>query len=91
MTIGEVENMKALGAVGVICGRAFGAEGRHIPSDFDQRLLSATIPLLRGIARRFCIAAGWRKKTVVKALLTTGSINALATDSDLARAVLELA
>lgn len=89
VTDAELQHMRQLGAIGMICGRAIDGDGRHISSDFDERLLSASIPLLRAIPTRFAVAFGERKAPAVHALLKSGIINGVGTDAETARLVLD--
>ncbi len=89
VTASELKHMRRLGAIGMICGRAFDGDGRHISSDFDERMLSASIPLLRSIPMRFGVAFGERKAAAVEALVKSGTINGIGTDAETARLVLD--
>ena len=89
VTAAELEHMRARGAIGMICGRAFDSEGRHVPSDFDTRLLSASIPLLRTVPIRLAVAFGERKAPGIRALLKSGLINGIGTDAETARLILD--
>jgi len=84
----ELDHLRALGAIGMICGRAFDSDGRHIASQFDDRVLSASIPLLRTIPTRFAVAFGERKAPAIRALLKSGLINGVGTDAETARLAL---
>lgn len=88
VTADELEQMRGLGAIGMICGRAFDRDGRHVSSDFDDRLLSASIPLFRSVPSRLVVAFGERKAPGIRALLQSGLINGLGTDAETARLVL---
>ncbi len=89
VSVAELTHLRRLGAIGMICGRAFGSDGRHISSDFDERMLSASIPLLRSIPVRFGVAFGERKAQAVHALLHSGIVNGIGTDAETARLVLD--
>lgn len=84
----ELEHMRRRGAIGMICGRAFDSEGRHVSSDFDERLLSASIQMLRDVPIRLAVAFGERKAPGIRALLKSGLINGIGTDAETARIVL---
>ena len=85
----DLANMRRLGAIGMICGRAIDRDGRHIVSDFDNRILSASISLLRTIPTRFAVAFGTRKAPAIRALLKSGLINGIGTDAETARLALD--
>jgi DNA-binding transcriptional regulator LsrR (DeoR family) len=88
VTPADLSHMRELGAIGMICGRAFDRDGRHISSDFDERLLSASIPVLGNIPTRFAVAFGERKAPAIRALLKSGLVNGLGTDAETARLAL---
>lgn len=88
VTAAELEALCGLGAIGMICGRAFDREGRPIASDFDRRMLSASIPMLRSIPTRFGVAFGQKKAAAMHALLASGILNGIGTDTETARLVL---
>jgi deoxyribonucleoside regulator len=88
VTMPELKEMRRLGAIGMICGRAFDGDGRHIASNFDERMLSVSIPLLRAIPVRFAIAFGERKAAAIASLLKSGIVNGIGTDAETARRIL---
>jgi len=88
VTARDLKRMRELGAIGMICGRAFDGDGRHVSSDFDERLLSASIPLFRDIPIRFAVAFGDRKAPAIRALLKSGLVNGIGTDAATARLAL---
>jgi deoxyribonucleoside regulator len=85
----DLDHMRQLGAIGMICGRAIDGDGHHVSSDFDKRILSASISLLRAIPTRFAVAFGKRKAPAVRALLKDGLVNGIGTDAETARLVLD--
>jgi DNA-binding transcriptional regulator LsrR (DeoR family) len=85
----DLESLRHLGAIGMICGRAIDADGRHIASDLDQRILSASLPLLETIPARFAVAFGKRKTPAIGAVLKSGLVNGIGTDAETARRVLD--
>ena len=84
----DLDTMRRLGAIGMICGRAIDGDGRHVSSDFDRRILSASISLLRTIPTRFVVAFGRRKAPAIRALLKSGLVNGIGTDAETARLAL---
>ena len=84
----DLKDMRRLGAIGMICGRAIDHDGHHVSSDFDKRILSASVPLLQAIPTRFAVAFGRKKASAIRALLKSSLINGIGTDAETARLVL---
>ncbi|WP_247595221.1 sugar-binding transcriptional regulator [Actinomyces procaprae] len=83
------EELRAAGAVGDVCLRYFDADGAHVDSDFDRRLVGADADQLRAIPRRVAAAGGKRKHSAIHAALRGGWVNVLITDAATARALLD--
>lgn len=84
-----IETIAARGAIGTICGRFFGTEGRPIPTDFDDRTLSITLEDLARTPLSIAAAVGASKAGAIRAAITGRIVNALGTDGETARAMLE--
>lgn len=76
----DQERLRELGAVGDICMRFFDAEGRHLASDLDDRVLGVDAATLLSIPRRVGVAGGERKWGAIRAALSGGWLNVLITD-----------
>jgi DNA-binding transcriptional regulator LsrR (DeoR family) len=76
----DQERLRELGAVGDICMRFFDAEGRHLASDLDERVLGIDAATLVSIPRRVGVAGGERKWGAIRAALSGGWLNVLITD-----------
>lgn len=76
----DQERLRELGAVGDVCIRFFDAEGRHLASDLDERVLGIDAATLSSIPRRVGVAGGERKWGAIRAALLGGWLNVLVTD-----------
>jgi DNA-binding transcriptional regulator LsrR (DeoR family) len=81
----ELEELRGLGAVGDVCFRYFDADGHHVHTQFDDRLIGITADELRNVSRRIGVAGGDRKFTAIRAALRGGWINVLITDLAMAK------
>ncbi|MEJ1158087.1 sugar-binding transcriptional regulator [Prosthecomicrobium sp. N25] len=84
-----IETIAARGAVGTICGRFFGPDGKPVASEFDERTLSVTLEDLARAPLGIAAALGPNKAPAIRAAIQGRIVNALGTDSDTARALLE--
>src|SRR5919112_1227095 len=76
----DQKRLRELGAVGDICMRFFDAEGRHLASDLDERVLGIDAATLVSIPRRVGVAGGERKWGAIRAALVGSWLNVLITD-----------
>ncbi|MFV0405558.1 MAG: sugar-binding transcriptional regulator [Propioniciclava sp.] len=76
----ETEGFRAQGAVGDVVLRMIDADGRLVPSSFDDRVLGIPVDLYMKIERRLGIAAGENKFEAIRAALRGRWINILITD-----------
>ncbi|MBT9289027.1 sugar-binding transcriptional regulator [Prosthecodimorpha staleyi] len=86
---GYIRTIAAKGAIGTICGRFFGADGKPVPSDFDDRTLSVTLAELAAVPLGIAAAVGAAKAPAIRAAVAGRLVNALGTDSETARALLD--
>jgi len=86
---GYIRTIAAKGAIGTICGRFFGPDGKPVPSDFDDRTLSVTLAELAAVPLGIAAAVGAAKAPAIRAAVTGRLVNALGTDSETARALLD--
>jgi DNA-binding transcriptional regulator LsrR (DeoR family) len=89
LTMAELRQLQAAGAVGEIVGWAFDADGNLIQGGSNDRVMSAHLP---SVADRLVIAVahGISKVTAIQAALTKPLVNGLITDEETARALLAL-
>ncbi len=80
--------LERLHAVGCICLRYFDADGRHIPSDLDARVVGIDPQTLFAVPRRVGVAGGKRKHAAIRGAVLGGWINVLITDVSTAEALL---
>ena len=85
----ELPALRAAGAVGDVCIRFFDADGRHIDSALDDRVLGIAADTLRSIPRRVAVAGGARKSPAILAALRGGWVTVLITDLQVARGLIE--
>jgi DNA-binding transcriptional regulator LsrR (DeoR family) len=76
----ELAELGTLGAVGDICLRFYDEQGRHVPSEVDERVIGVTLDQLRSVDRCVGIAGGPRKYEAIRGALLGGLINVLITD-----------
>ena len=80
--------LRGLGAVGDICLRFFDADGRHVDSDLDGRVIGIEPDVLLAVPRRIGVAGGQRKHSAIRAAVLGGWVNVLVTDVETADALL---
>lgn len=76
----ELETLRAAGAVGDVCLRFFDAQGRHLASRFDERVIGMGLDQLARVPRTIGIAAGARKIAAIRGALAGKLVNVLVTD-----------
>lgn len=84
----DQEALRTLGAVGDICLRFFDAEGRHVDSSLDARVVGIDPLTLLAVPRRVGVAGGPRKHSAIRAAVLGGWINVLVTDIETAETLL---
>lgn len=87
----ERAGLRELGAVGDICLRFFDADGNHVRSTLDDRVLGMTADQLRRVPRRIAVAGGVRKWSAIAACVKGGWVSVLVTDLATATHLHELA
>jgi DNA-binding transcriptional regulator LsrR (DeoR family) len=83
----EVDDLRAAGAIGEICGWAFDRQGAFIDSEIGRRTASAPLPS-RDRATVLAIAKGRKKLPAIRAALFGRVVNAIITDETTAEALL---
>ena len=85
MSDAELRTLADRGAVGDVAMRFFDADGVHVESELDERVIGIGIDTLRRIPRRVGIAGGERKTEAIRGAMTGGWIDVLITDAATAR------
>jgi DNA-binding transcriptional regulator LsrR (DeoR family) len=85
----DQEVLRGLGAVGDICLRFFDAQGRHVDSDLDGRVVGIEPDTLLAVPRRIGVAGGSRKHSAIRAAVLGGWVNVLVTDVETAETLLD--
>lgn len=84
----EARRFAELGSVGDICLRHFDDAGRFVTSGYDDRIIGISPADLMRIPRRVGVAGGSEKADAIRALLRSGVLTSLITDSGTARQIL---
>ena len=82
--------LRALGAVGDVCGHHFGVDGTLVDTELSRRVVAIDPTSLRAIPRVVGVASGSAKAEALVGALRARLVNVLVTDDATARAVLEL-
>ena len=86
----RIEKIAASGAVGTICGWFYGADGKVISTEFDQRTLSVAPAVLKTIPTRVGVAMHAAKARAVRGAIAGGWVNAVGLDAETADELLKL-
>lgn len=78
------------GAVGTICGWFYGADGRVIPTEFDDCTLSVSPSVLKAVPTRVGVAMHAEKARAIRAAIVGGWVDAVGLDAETADALLKL-
>ncbi|RJE87340.1 sugar-binding transcriptional regulator [Paracoccus onubensis] len=84
----EINEIKAIGAVGEMLGHFFDAKGRVLETTLSRRTLSAGLETSK-TSRIVAIAGGQMKTAAIRAVLDSGRLSGLITDEDTARLLTE--
>lgn len=84
----EVESLMQAGATGEICGWTFDADGKLLDNPVNERVASIPLPS-RDTSCVIGLARGRRKHAAIRAAVRGAHINALITDEDAARFLLQ--
>jgi DNA-binding transcriptional regulator LsrR (DeoR family) len=88
--LAELNQLIKAGAVGDVCGLHFDISGKEICDEFCKRLVTISRKDLQSIPVRIGVAGGSGKTGPILGALRGGYINALVTDSNTARRLLDL-
>lgn len=89
LTIAQIDDLKARGAVGDILGRFVDQDGAIVDAELDGRTLGLRPDALRRKAHAIAVATGVTKHKIIRACLQAGFINVLVIDEMLAGRLLE--
>ena len=78
------ERLAAEGAVGDIALRFLDAEGQHVPSPLDDRIIGIDHDMLAALPRVVGVAGGVDKVDAIRAALRAGLLDVLVTDTETA-------
>lgn len=84
-------DLRGVGAVGDVCLRFFDAEGTHVSTGFDGRVVGIAPDALRTVPRRIGVAGGAGKVGAILGAVRGGWVNVLITDVGTARSLMEAA
>ena len=87
---GSVARLRAQGAVGNICARHYGEDGRPLSLDLDQRVVGIDLTALREIDWVIGVAGGSVKARAILGAVRGRHVNVLITDEAAAREMLRL-
>jgi DNA-binding transcriptional regulator LsrR (DeoR family) len=91
LSAAELENIRALGAVGDICGTHFDTKGRIPDIDVNSRIVGISLSELRsGPCKVIAVSGGQVKAPAIAGALEGKFVDILVTDSNAAEAVLSL-
>lgn len=85
----ELEDLRAMGAVGDILLRFFDHKGHPVDSPFEKRVVGMSLEQLKRVHRAIGVAGGKRKVEAIRAALKGKLINVLITDRFTATRLLE--
>lgn len=85
----EEQQLLKTDAVGDICGRFIDKEGNECETSVSQRIIGITFDELKRVPVRVGIGGGKNKLGGIKGVLAKGIINALVTDEETAKSILE--
>jgi lsr operon transcriptional repressor len=90
ITLDELTEVRAQGAVGDLCGNFYDASGRGCPGPFADRVVGIRLEDLRRAPAVVVCAGGAEKVPAIAGALRGRLVNALVTDEHTAHGVLEL-
>jgi DNA-binding transcriptional regulator LsrR (DeoR family) len=90
--IGEEDRVELLakGAMGDVCTFVFRQDGQEVLSPALDRTVGVSLEELRRVPEVIAVAGGPKKTAAIAAVLRSGVVNTLVTDSDTARRLLDL-
>jgi len=88
-TLGQLEQVRALGAIGQVNLRFIDSEGRAVDSELDAMVIGVRPENLRSYRRSIAAAGGSSKHAAIRGALLGGWVNTLVTDTETATYLLE--
>ena len=85
----ELEDVRAAGAIGIICCRYIDADGQPIKHPPDDRLIAVELENLVRVPKKLLIVGGVDRKDAVLAAIKGGFVTHLCVDHELAQALRE--
>jgi DNA-binding transcriptional regulator LsrR (DeoR family) len=85
---GDLEGIRARGAVGDICGSYFSRDGSHVPLEMNERTIAIGFEEMRAIPNRIGVSGGPGKALANIGAVRAGLLNVLITDEDTAAEML---
>jgi DNA-binding transcriptional regulator LsrR (DeoR family) len=85
LTDTELNELRALGAVGDIALRFFDADGRAVDHPINQRVIGLDLDQIKRIPRVVGVSGGTEKRDVIRAAVAGGILDMLITDERTAR------
>lgn len=86
----QLVELRALGAVGDVCGHHFALSGDLVDVELNRRIIAVDVEALRAIPHVIGVATGADKAGAILGAARAGLVNVVVTDDDTARAVLSL-
>jgi DNA-binding transcriptional regulator LsrR (DeoR family) len=86
----ELAQLRALGAVGDVCGHHFGLGGELVDVELNRRIIAIDVEALRSIPRVIGVATGADKAEAILGAARARLVDVVVTDDVTARAVLVL-
>lgn len=84
----ELARLRTAGATGVICARLIDAEGRAVPIEIEERMISVTLEQMKGKDMALLVATGRERARPARAAIKGGYATHLVTCSDTAQDLL---
>lgn len=83
----ETAQLKAAGVAAETCALLLDSDGNRIPG-LDERRMGVDEQVLRAIPTRIAVATGYEKVDATRAILRSGLVSSIVTDTEIATAVL---
>ena len=90
-TLDELEDYLERGAVGVVCGRFVGADGREVPGPLSERIIGVRLESLVGLETGLLVSTGADRTASMLAAIRGGYATHVVTAASTAEALLALA
>jgi DNA-binding transcriptional regulator LsrR (DeoR family) len=91
MNFEQMEKYKEQGATGVICGRLIDADGNHMPTDVEERMIGITLDKMKNKEMSLLVGSGQKRVAPMLAAIRGGYATHLATCDETAMMLLKKA